>query len=324
MNQAPSREIFVGIDVSKAQLDIALRPGNERWQITNDAQGIAVLVTQMLELQPVRIVLEATGGYETNLVVALAVAELPVAVINPRHARDFAKSLGRLAKTDRIDAAMLAHFAEAIRPAVRALPDEQTRVLHALLARRRQLVEMLTAEKNRLQQAHASVQPRVQQHITWLQQELDDVDRDLHDQLQHSPLWRTKEQLLRTVKGVGPVTSSTLLIELPELGRLDRKKIVALVGIAPYNNDSGQQKGRRSIWGGRASVRHTLYMATLSATQHNPVIRAHYLHLLAQGKLAKVALVACMRKLLTILNAILRSSTPWQPHLAAPKPVFAS
>lgn len=311
--------VFVGIDVSKATLDFAIRPTGEHGQVANTSEGIGGLVTKLKDWKPSLIVLEATGGYETTVTAMLAGAGLPVAVINPRQGRDFAKSIGRLAKSDRIDAAMLARFGEAIRPEVRALPDEQTQQLQAILVRRRQLIEMLVAEKNRLLMTPALLQDRLQKHITWLEEELDQLDQDLHDRLQHSPVWREKENLLRSVKGVGPVTATTLLAELPELGQLDRKKIAALVGVAPFERDSGQMRGHRAIWGGRACVRNALYLATLTASRFNPIIRAHYQHLLQLGKLKKVALVACMRKLLTILNAMIRSNTSWQPHLAAPK-----
>lgn len=315
---------FIGIDVSKAHLDIAVRPTDEAWQEHNNALGIGTLVEKLITLQPILIVLEATGGYETPVACALGVAGLPVAVINPRQARDFAKSLGRLAKTDRIDALMLARFAESVRPEVRAMPDEQTIQLQALLVRRRQLIEMLVAEKNRLHTTHPSVRPHLQEHIVWLKKELDDIDRDLQSQLRQSPIWQEKEDLLRSVPGVGPITSTTLLAELSELGHLNRKQIAALVGVAPFNCDSGKMHGKRAIWGGRACVRNTLYMATLSATRFNPIIRAHFLHLKNQGKPAKVALVACMRKLLTILNAMIHSMKSWQPSLAEPKVLLTS
>ena len=313
------KEQFVGIDVCKASLDVAVKGNGETWQENNDPQGISHLVEQMTRLKPALIVLEATGGYEMPVACALGAAGLPVAVINPRQARDFAKSVGRLAKTDKIDATMLARFGEAVRPEVRTLPDEQALELQARLVRRRQLIEMLIAEKNRLHTAHRSVQSRLHEHIAWLEQEIGEIDRDLHDRLRKSPLWREKDDLLRSVPGVGKVTSTTLLAELPELGQLNRKKIAALVGVAPFNCDSGAMRGKRAIWGGRASVRTALYMATLSATRHNPIICAHFKHLRAQGKLAKVALVACMRKLLTILNAMVHSMSSWQPKLSEPK-----
>lgn len=310
---------YVGIDVSKAHLDIAVLPTNERWQENNDQPGIGSLVEKLTQLQPTLIVLEATGGYEMAGACTLAAAKLPVAVINPRQARDFAKSLGRLAKTDKIDALMLARFGESVHPEPRNLPDEQAIQLQALLVRRRQLIEMLVAEKNRMHTTHRTVRSHLQLHIDWLQKELDEIDHDLHDQLRQSPVWREKEDLLRSVPGIGPVTTITLLAELPELGQLNRKQIAALVGVAPFNCDSGQMRGKRAIWGGRACVRNTLYMATLSASRFNPIIRAHFLHLIDQGKPAKVALVACMRKLLTILNAMIHGMKAWQPRLAEPK-----
>ncbi len=311
--------VNVGMDVSKAHLDVAVLPSQERWQVDNTVEGIEQLVEQLSRMRPTLIVMEATGGFEVAAASALAAAGLPVAVINPRQARDFAKSLGRLAKTDKIDALMLARFAEAIHPEPRTLPSEEAIQLQALLVRRRQLIEMLVAEKNRLSLAHRSVQPSLQEHITWLEGKLDETDGDMRQQLQQSPIWREKDDLLRSVPGVGPVTATTLLAELPELGQLNRKQIAALVGLAPFNCDSGLLRGKRAIWGGRASVRHTLYMATLSASRFNPIIHAHFLHLSQLGKPAKVALIACMRKLLTILNAMIHSMQAWQPELAAPK-----
>ena len=313
-------EIFVGIDVSKAHLDVAVRPSGECWQVDNTAEGIEQLVVTMKRLEPTLIVLEATGGFETTAALALGAGEMPVAVINPRQGRDFAKSLGRLAKTDKIDAKVLAHFAEAVRPEPRVMPTDEAIQLQAGLVRRRQLIDMLVAEKNRLHLAHHSIQPRLKEHITWLEHELDDLDQGLKERLRSSPLWREKDDLLRSVPGVGAITSTTLLAELPELGKLNRKQIAALVGVAPFNCDSGNMRGKRIIWGGRACVRNVLYMATLSACRHNPVICAHFLHLKGLGKPPKVALVACMRKLLTILNAMIRANTPWNAPLAAPKP----
>jgi len=311
--------VFVGIDVSKAHLDVAKRPSEERWQTDNSIEGIEKLVRKLSESKPTLIILEATGGLEMAAAGALAAASLPVAVINPRQARDFAKSLGKLAKTDKIDAFILARFGEAVRPEPRMMPSEEAIELQALLVRRRQLIEMLVAEKNRIYLTHRTVQPRLKEHISWLENELAEIDRDLKEQLQKSPIWREKEDLLRSVPGVGSVTSITLLAELPELGRLNRKQIAALVGVAPFNCDSGNWRGKRAIWGGRACVRNTLYMATLSATRFNPVITAHFHHLINEGKPAKVALVACMRKLLTILNAIIHTMKPWHSDLAAPK-----
>lgn len=311
--------VFIGIDVSKAHLDMAVRPQGEAWQADNTVEGISQLVAKVGQLAPVLIILEATGGYEAASATALGVAGLPVAVINPRQARDFAKSLGRLAKTDRIDAAVLARFGEAVRPEPRKLSDEQTIQLQALMVRRRQLLEMIVAEKNRVSLSHTTVRPRLVEHIAWLENELSDSDDAMREQLQKSPLWREKDDLLRSVPGVGSVTSTTLLAELPELGHLNRKKIAALVGVAPYNCDSGKMHGKRAIWGGRAAVRTALYMATLSATRCNSVIRAHYKHLKEEGKSSKVALVACMRKLLTILNAMVHSGCAWNDKLALPK-----
>jgi transposase len=319
MTSERQTNVFVGIDVSKVHLDVAVRPSQERWQEDNTIEGIERLVARLGGLEPTLIVLEATGGLEMACVAGLAAAGLPVVVINPRQGRDFAKSLGRLAKTDRIDAGVLAHFGEAVRPEVRPIPAEQTVHLQAVLVRRRQVIEMLVAEQNRLGLTHAQVRSRLKDHIDWLKEELTSLDDELRQQIQDSPVWREKEQLLRSVPGVGPVTATTVLAELPELGQLNRKKIAALVGVAPFNCDSGQKRGKRAIWGGRTSVRNSLYMATMSATRSNSVIRAHYEQLRKQGKPYKVAIVACMRKLLTILNAIARSNSPWQAKLAVPK-----
>ncbi len=319
MSEKDKAAVYVGIDVSKAQLDVAVRPSAKHWQVENNEKGIAKLVDQLSAFPPTLIVLEATGGLETDVAVALAAAQMPVAVINPRQSRDFAKSTGELAKTDKIDGGVLAHFAEAIRPEPRRMPDEQARELQAILVRRRQLVEMLVAEKNRQKQARSVMQVRIQDHIEWLEQELADIDKDLHQRLQDCPVWREKDELLQSVKGIGPVTSTTLLAELPELGQLNRKQIAALVGVAPFNRDSGKMRGKRAIWGGRASVRSALYLATLNATRFNVVIKAYYERLVQAGKLRKVALVACMHKMLTILNAMMRSGTRWEPRLAMPK-----
>jgi transposase len=310
---------YLGIDVSQAQLDWAVRPGSQTGSLANAPDSLDRLVEQLVAQPPRLVVVEATGGLETPLVAALGAAGLPVAVVNPRQVRDFAKSLGRLAKTDRIDALVLAHFGEAVQPEPRHLPDEAARALHAVVVRRRQLIEMLVAEKNRLHRTHASLRERVGQHIAWLEAELADLDRDLHDRLRASPLWRAQDNLLRSVPGVGAVTATTLLAELPELGKLNRKEIAALVGVAPFACDSGQHRGQRRIWGGRATVRQALYMAALCGIRFNPVLRPHYQQLRRAGKPAKVALVACMRKLLTILNAVVRSGIAWQPDLARPK-----
>jgi transposase len=309
-----SSQCFVGIDVAKAQLDIALRPLGERWAVTNDDTGITALVRRLQELVPQLIVLEATGGYQRAVVAALATAGLPLAVVNPRQARDFAKATGQLAKTDALDARALAHFAEAIRPAPRPLPDTQTEELRALLARRRQLVGMRTAEQNRLGSAPRRLQADIQVHITWLNERLAALDDDLDTTLRPSPVWREREDLLRSVPGIGPVCTRTLLLDLPELGTLSRQRLATLVGVAPLNRDSGTLRGSRTIWGGRAHVRTALYMSTLVAVRYNPVLKTFYERLRAAGKAAKVALTACMRKLLTILHAMVKHHTPWQPQ----------
>jgi len=308
-------DVHVGIDVSKDRLDAAAEPGGETWQTTNDEAGIAGLVEELVAQQPTTVILEATGGYELPLVGALLAAGLPVSVVNPRQVRDFARATGQLAKTDAIDARVLARFGEAVRPELRVLPDTATRELAALVARRRQLIEMLTAEKNRLRLAARAVRRDIQQHIRWLERRLSDLDGDLSRQVRSSPRWRERDDLLQSAPGIGPVSSVTLLAQLPELGRLNRKEIAALVGVAPLNRDSGTLRGRRRVWGGRAHVRATLYMATLVATRHNPTIHAFYARLLATGKPKKVALTACMRKLLISLNAMMRSNAPWQSHL---------
>lgn len=314
---AAAASIFVGIDVSKAALDVALRPQSAAWRCSNDEAGIAELVGRLQRLAPHVIVLEATGGLERLVVAALALAGLPVAVINPRQARDFAKATGRLAKTDALDAAVLAHFADAIRPEPRPLPDAASQTLAALVERRRQLVGMLTAEKNRFPQTLPAVRAKVAAHISWLEQALKELNTELDQTLRASPLWRERDQLLRSVPGVGPTVALTLLAHLPELGHGSAKHVAALVGVAPLNRDSGAWRGTRAIWGGRRHVRAALYMAALVGVRHNPVLRPFYERLLAHGKPKKVALTACMHKLLTILHAVLRDRTPWQPTLLA-------
>jgi len=306
--------MFIGIDVAKAQLAFACQPSAERGTVPNDDVGIRELVARCQALAPTLLVLEATGGYEAAVVAALATAGLPVVVANPRQVRDFAKATGRLAKTDALDAQVLALFAERVRPAPRPLPDDAVQALDALLTRRRQLVEMLTAERNRLLVARPAVRRDLQQHIRYLERRLREADDDLHTAVKTSPLWRVKDDLLQSVPGVGQVVSLTLLAELPELGRLSHKEIAALVGVAPLARDSGTLRGKRLVYGGRAPVRAALYMAALVASKCNPVIRTFYQRLRAAGKPAKVALTACMRKLLTILNAIARSGTPWRPE----------
>jgi transposase len=312
-------ELFIGIDVSKAMLDIAVAPTGDAWSVPNSADGVQQLVAKLREISPRLVVLEATGGLERRAIAAVAGAALPVVAVNPRQVRDFAKATGKLAKTDAIDAAVLALFAERIRPEVRPLKDEQTQELEALVVRRRQVVDMITAEKNRLLAAPPSkrVRTAIGRIIKVLQTQLEEIDADLDDSVRGSPVWREKEDLLRSVPGVGKVLSRTLLSLLPELGTLGNKQLAALVGVAPLNRDSGTQKGRRFVWGGRAHVRAVLYMGALAATRFNPVIRAFHARMIAAGKLPKVALVACMRKLLTILNAMVRSKAPWTQESAA-------
>lgn len=309
--------VCVGTDVAKATLEVAVRPSGARWQVANDEAALPALVSQLRTLAPTLIVLEATGGFEHAAAAALAAAHLPVVIANPCQVRHFARATGQLAKTDGIDAAVLALFAERVRPAPRPLPDAAAQALDAVLTRRRQLVEMLTAERNRLGFARASsVGQGITQHIRWLERQLGDVDHELGQLIEQSPLWRAQDNLLQSVPGIGPIVSRTLLGELPELGRLNRKEIAALVGVAPLVRDSGTLRGRRLVWGGRAPVRAVLYMGALVATRWNPVIRAFYGRLRAAGKPAKVALVACMRKLLIILNAMVRTNTRWQAQRA--------
>ena len=304
---------YVGIDVAKAQVDVAVRPTNVIWEVPNDETGIRQLVSRLKALEPAIVLLEASGGLELPLVAALATEELPVVVVNPRQVRDFARATGKLAKTDALDAAALAHFAEAVRPPVRPLRDAETQVLNSLVARRHQVMTMLVSEKNRLSAATTvAVRPRIEAHIAWLERELDDLEKSLRKTLRQSPLWREKDDLLRTVHGVGEQLSLTLLAYLPELGTLDRRQIAALVGVAPFNRDSGTLRGKRTVWGGRARVRAVLYMGALVATHHNPVIRDFYRRLLAAGKPKKLALTACMRKLLIVLNSILKHRSPWR------------
>jgi transposase len=311
-----SAEVFVGIDVSKAQLDIAVHAQTTHWQTPNTDTGIAELVKRLQAMKPTLIVLEATGGFELRLVAELAASQLPVVVTNPRRVRNFARSIGKLAKTDKLDAQMLAHFAAVLRPEVRALPSDQEDQLTALLTRRRQMLEMLTSEKNRLHTIHPTMHAHVEEHITWLTQQLDVLDAEIDQFLQGSAVWQEKATLLKSVPGIGRITASTMLAMLPELGTLNRQEIAALVGVAPVNKDSGRKQGKRRIFGGRATVRSVLYMAALSATKHNPKIKKFYEHLLKQGKEKKVALTACMRKLLVIVNAMLRTKQAWRTAVA--------
>lgn len=309
-----SDECFVGIDVSQARLDVAVMPGKEPWSVANDSAGLRQLRRQLQALSPQLIVLEATGGLEVPAAAELAAAGLAVAVVNPRQARDFAKATGQLAKTDRIDAASLARFAQAVRPTPRPLKDTHTQALEALLVRRRQLLEMWVAERQRLSRAAKPVRKSLKAHIRWLEKQLQDLDADLTDTIKASPVWREQDDLLQSAPGVGPVLSHSLLAQLPELGTLSRRQIAALVGVAPYNCDSGTLRGQRHCWGGRAPLRAVLYMATLSAIRFNPRIRPFYQRLTDAGKVHKVAMVACMRKLLTMLNAMVKNHTPWQPQ----------
>ena len=305
--------VYLGIDVSKSKLDVATPEGVRQW--SNTPEGHAELVAALAAWTPEAIVIEATGGYERAVAAELAAANLPVVVVNPRQVRDFARGIGKRAKTDRIDACVLARFGELTKPEKRPLPDEKQRELQEQLARRRQIIGMLTAEHNRLQQATGKLVCRtIKQTQATLQKMLALLDKQLEQTIQQTPAWRAKEDLLRSVPGIGPTTAYTLLIELPELGNCSRQQIAALVGVAPLNRDSGRYRGQRTIWGGRASVRAVLYMATLVATRRNPDIKRYYQHLQALGKRKKVALVACMRKLLTMLNAMLRNQKSWQPR----------
>ncbi len=309
-----STPCHVGLDIALATIDVAIRPAQRPpWRVAYDEAGLAALVATLRTLAPALIVVEATGGLEARVASALGVADLPVAVVNPRQVRDFARATGVLAKTDRLDAQILAHFGEAVQPVPRALPDDAKADVAALLARRRQLIEMRTAEQHRLTRARPTLHASLHAHIAWLEAQLRDTDRDLQQRIEASPLWRAQEQVLRTVPGVGPTTARTLLGHLPELGHLSPRQISKLVGVAPLNHDSGRRVGPRRIWGGRAPVRTALYMATLVATRHNPVIRAYYERLRTAGKPPKVALVAAMHKLLIILNAMLKQQQPWQP-----------
>jgi transposase len=304
---------FFGIDVSKTALDLSQWGKKEVTQFENNATGIAAMMAALpSETAVTLIVVEASGGFEQAMVAELAAGSLPIVVVNPTRVRNFARAKGQLAKTDQIDARMLADFAEAIRPEVRPLGTEEQQLIKALVTRRRQLIDMQTAEKNRRTSTNPELLPRLEKHLDWLETELAEIEDDLDDWIDQNALWREKRTSLESVPGVGKVTSFTLLAELPELGTLSRQKIAALVGLAPFNRDSGRFRGRRHIFGGRSDVRSVLYMAALSGIRYNPVLKAFYDRLIAKGKLPKVALTACMRKLLTILNAIIRDKTTWQ------------
>lgn len=313
------KESFIGIDVSKDRLDVAVSPSEETWNTSQAPEDIDVLARRIKKRKPALVVLEATGGLEMPIAAALSELNIPIAIVNPRQVRDFAKATGKLAKTDRIDAAILARFAQAVRPEARPIPDAKRQALKAILARRRQLIEMVTMEKNRLHSAHvAKVRSSIEQIIVSLKRQLGEINDDLDQAIRASEAWRVKDDLLQSAPGVGRVLTSTLIIELPELGCLNRKEIAALVGVAPFNRDSGIYRGNRHIWGGRATVRTALYMGALVAARHNPVIKAYYQRLLAVGKPQKVALTACMRKLLLILNVMVRDQARWGQIPTAP------
>lgn len=303
----------VGIDVSKSVLDVSVYPSGNTWQVEYSAPGITALAEELAALEPAVVVVEATGGLEISLTAALGVAGLPVAVVNPRQVRDFARATGRLAKTDKLDARALAQFGALVQPPARPLPDAQHRELQAMVSRRQQLIEMLTAERNRSRRTTPRVRQQIEVHVQWLREQLREVDRDQEDFLRSSPLWQEDAKVLRSAPGVGPIVTATLIARLPELGRLNGKQVAALVGVAPFNRDSGTLRGKRTVWGGRGALRTALYMATLVATRHNPVLRAFYQRLCDAGKPKKVALIACMRKLLIILNSMIKNHRTWNP-----------
>ena len=309
-------EIFVGIDISKAWLDIAVHEQEEVLRTNNNERGIASLVKQLKKQKPNLIVVEPTGGFEMLVVAELSQAGLPIAVVNAKRVRDFARATGQLAKTDQLDAKVLAHFAAVVRPVLRSLRSEDEEQLTALLTRRRQVLEMLTVEKNRLVTVRATMRADIEAHLQWLSNHLKELDQEIEEFVKGTPIWKEKDALLQSVPGVGPVTSATMLGMLPELGLLNRQEIAALVGVAPVNKDSGKKQGKRRIYGGRADVRSVLYMAALSAKKFNPVIRIFYERLIQHGKEKKVALTACMRKLIVILNAMVRTKQPWKTQLA--------
>lgn len=307
-----NNESYVGIDVSKAELQVAVRPEKRSMAFANTEDGVLLLIETLKPLASTRVVLEATGGLEIPVVNALALEQIPVVVVNARQVRDFAKATGKLAKTDHIDAQVIAQFAEAIRPALRPLRDEQAQRLHALNTRRRQLVGMIRSEQHRLSSAPKWTQKEIRTHLDWLKKALGKVDRDISNLIKGSPIWREKQAILQSFKGIGPVTSATLLAALPELGTIGAKPLSALIGVAPLNRDSGKFKGRRTVWGGRNNVRSTLYMAAMSAIRFNPEIKAFYTRLREAGKPHKVAMTACMRKIIIILNSMIKHQTYWR------------
>jgi transposase len=309
-------QVFVGLDVSKQKLDVAVRPKGRHFVTSNDDRGIQQLVKRLTALKPQLIVLEASGGYELLATAALAEARLPVALVNPQAVRKFAGATGKLAKTDKIDAQVLAHFAEALRPEPRPLPDQDLQMLKAVLHRRLQVVKMIGQEKNRLEKTFIpNLRRDIQDHLAWLQKRLKELDQDLDDQIRQSPLWRDRNRLLQSVPGIGPVVSQAVIAQLPEIGTLSGKKVAALVGVAPFNRDSGRFRGKRMIRGGRSYLRNKLYMAAVVASQWNPVIRSFYQRLLAAGKTPKLALTACIRKLVLILNAMVKNNQPWNQFI---------
>jgi len=313
------KESFIGIDVSKQTLDVAIAPDGEVWSVPNDEKGIRDLKSRLVSIGPTLIVLEASGGFEVAVVSTLAAAGLPVVVANPRQVRDFAKALGKLAKTDSIDAKVLAEFGQRVRPEPRPLKDSELQELSALVARRQQLVAMLTAEKNRLKTAPKVLHKDIEQTIRFIEKKIKNTEGKIAKNIRNNPVWRENDDLLKSVPGVGPVLAQTAIGQLPELGNVNSKSASALAGVAPFNRDSGKFRGQRSVWGGRSSVRKALYMGTLSAIRCNPVIKAFYEKLIAKGKPFKVAITACMRKLLVIMNAILKTRKPWQvAHTSAP------
>lgn len=308
------RDVFIGIDVSKDKVDVASVPAGQPLVFTNDSNGLEELTQRLAEIKPVLIVLEATGGYQLRLTASLLKAQLPVVVVNPRQVRDFAKAVGKLAKTDKIDADVLARYAEAIRPPIRPLPDEQHQELSSVLNRQRQLIDMLVMEKNRFRNCPSQkVKTDVELHIKWLKEQIKKLDKDIGNLIEQTPIWRAKDQLFQSVPAVGPRLSRCIIANLPELGTLNRKQIAALTGLAPFNRDSGKMRGKRTIWGGRHKIRALLHMAAVASLRFNPLIRSFFDRLVSLGKPKKVALTACMRKLLTILNAMAKSQSCWDP-----------